>query len=326
MRELELLSLQKQLEESEQPYALATVVSVTGSASAKAGSKCLISHDGKNLWGWVGGGCAESFTIGNALEALKEGVPRVITADLDDEVFGLGMPCGGKMEIYVEPRLPREKVPLPFREGAALRALAEHYGFAPEFTGTAPAPAEPREIVATLAGAIARARGLEKKSLSLGPVPHLHLNEEPSEFLLLGHSRITQELAKLGALLGWNTRAYGIGLEKNLYPSSVRALEAQPDYAGLDVKHGGFVVVASHHKGDHHYIHAALEANAPYVGLVASAKRAGLVFDHLKAIGLPAVKLGEVSAPAGLLLHCRNPGEIALSIVAEIIDRGSARP
>lgn len=312
MPELNFLSLRADLERDRIPYALATVVSVRGSASAKAGSKMLVSSDGRNLLGWVGGGCAETFTITNALEALEERRPRLITADLDDEVFGLGMPCGGTMDIFVEPILPAEV--LTFDKGSpALRALAERFGFEARIAAEAKLSAP--ECVSALARAIAASRGKDLAPLSGSAFS----GREPSEFLILGHSRITEELAKLGALLGWKTRVYGLGLDARAYPSSVNAAPAQPDYTGLSVASGAFVVIASHHKGDHHYLASALKANAAYVGLVSSRKRAGLVFEHLRATGFPAEELRKVHSPAGLELGARNPEEIALSIVAELL-------
>ena len=81
---------------------LATVVRIEGSASAKPGAKALIDAQGRMVWGWVGGGCAESAVRDAALEVLAERRPRLIRLDLDDEVLGVGMPCGGYMEIYLE--------------------------------------------------------------------------------------------------------------------------------------------------------------------------------------------------------------------------------
>jgi xanthine/CO dehydrogenase XdhC/CoxF family maturation factor len=315
--ELELLDLRSKLERDRLPYCLATVVCVRGSASAKPGSKMVISREGKNLLGWVGGGCAESFTITNALEAIQERRPRLITADLDDEVFGLGMPCGGTMDIFLEPIHPAEV--LVFEQGSPLlRALAERFHFEARL-GKA-AELSPADCVRSLARAIALSR---EKSLS--PLfGSAFTGGKPTEFLVLGHSRITEELAKLGALLGWNTRIYGLGLDPSSYPASSTATRAKPDYAGLDVKSGSFVVVASHHKGDHHYLSSALQAGAAYVGLVSSRKRAGLVFADLEARGFPRHLLSLVHSPAGLDLGARNPEEIALSIVAELIRAGES--
>jgi xanthine/CO dehydrogenase XdhC/CoxF family maturation factor len=312
MREIELLELQKKLERDQIPHAIATVVNVRGSASAKAGSKMLISAEGKNLWGWVGGGCAESFTIAQALESLSEARPRTIQADLDDEVFGLGMPCGGVMEIFIEPKLAPTQ--LKFQHGSEnLRQLADHFGFQALIESTI--TQTNAEALSMLALALQKSRGLGLKALA-GEL-WAGKKQAPSEFLLLGHSRITEELAKLGALLEWPTRVYGLHLNRAAYPKVVSAQEAQPDYAGLEIKTGSFVVIASHHKGDHEYARAALSAGASYVGLIASRKRAGLVLDHLRALKISGLE--NIRAPAGLDLGCRNPAEIALSVVAELL-------
>lgn len=95
------------LVESERTVALATVVAVRGSASGKPGSKAIFDEHGVNLHGWVGGGCVERFVGEQAIAAIAEGCPRVVVADLDDELLGLGMPCGGSMDVYIEPMRPR---------------------------------------------------------------------------------------------------------------------------------------------------------------------------------------------------------------------------
>ena len=89
-----------------EPHALATVMETEGSTSAHAGDKALIDGDGTVLLGWVGGGCAEGAVRQAALDSLRDGRPRLIDLDLDDEVLGVGMPCGGMMRIFVEPVLP----------------------------------------------------------------------------------------------------------------------------------------------------------------------------------------------------------------------------
>jgi len=105
-QQADLLELMLALRARRKAYALATVVETVGSASASPGAKALIGEDGTVLVGWVGGGCAESTVRQAALECLRNGRPRVIDLDLDDEVLGTGMPCGGSMRVYVEPVLP----------------------------------------------------------------------------------------------------------------------------------------------------------------------------------------------------------------------------
>ena len=140
-----------------------------------------------------------------------------------------------------------------------------------------------------------------------------------TEFLIMGSSRITEELARFGTLAKWKVRVYGWNLDRTLYPDNVELQEAAPGYADLQVAPGSMVIVASHHKGDHEFIQAALESNANYVGLIASQKRSGLVFNHLSEQGLGDERLKRIHAPAGVDLDCREPSEIALSCVTEMI-------
>jgi len=87
-------------------FALATVVRVSGSSSAKQGSKALIDAQGKIAVGWVGGGCAESAVRNEALKCIQLEQSKFITLDMTDELLGVGMPCGGKMDVYIEPVVP----------------------------------------------------------------------------------------------------------------------------------------------------------------------------------------------------------------------------
>jgi xanthine dehydrogenase accessory factor len=89
------------------PFAIATVVQVEGSSSAKRGSKALFDPLGQLLAGWVGGGCAESAVRSEAVKCLETERPCMLTVDMSDEELGVGMPCGGKMEIFIEPVLPK---------------------------------------------------------------------------------------------------------------------------------------------------------------------------------------------------------------------------
>src|SRR6516225_12058684 len=92
------------------PFATATVVCVEGSSSARRGSKAIIDSQGKLVTGWVGGGCAESAVKSEALKCMETGRPQLITLDLRDEGLGVGMPCGGKMEVFIEPALPKPEL------------------------------------------------------------------------------------------------------------------------------------------------------------------------------------------------------------------------
>ncbi len=98
------------LRDAKQPFALATVIETSGSVSAKTGAKVVIGRDGRIITGWVGGGCAEATVCHTALECINSGESQVIELDLNDEVLGTGMPCGGSMRVYVEPILPKPRL------------------------------------------------------------------------------------------------------------------------------------------------------------------------------------------------------------------------
>lgn len=104
-------------------FAVATVVRVEGSSSARRGAKAIIDTQGKLLLGWIGGGCAESAVRGEAVRCIQQGLPAVITLDMTDELLGVGMPCGGKMDVYIEPVLPKPEL-LIAGHGRIAEALA----------------------------------------------------------------------------------------------------------------------------------------------------------------------------------------------------------
>jgi xanthine dehydrogenase accessory factor len=104
--------------------AVATVVRIEGSASAKPGAKSIVDAQGRTVFGWIGGGCAESTVRDVAREVMAERSSRLIRLDLDDEVLGVGMPCGGYMEIYIEAMMQAPKL-LVLGHGVIAETLVE---------------------------------------------------------------------------------------------------------------------------------------------------------------------------------------------------------
>ena len=324
----EFLDLVKNLKDSNRPFAIATVIAVKGSASARPGSKAIINEHGKNILGWVGGGCAESFVIKNSLQAIEEGRTRIIQADLDDEIFGLGMPCGGIMDVYIEPHLPSEKIELVESSDLkdSLSHLAQTMGFEVIFregVSQIPGASHLERMLYALGKSIAHLRGKSFESLkvvkNIFPEGESSLHAPVSEILIVGSSRITEELAKFGAMLKWPVRVYGWNLDPSLYPQKAIMEESEAGFENFSVKPNSVVMIASHHKGDHDFIRISTESGAQYVGLIASGKRSGLILNHLLEIKVPSENISKVFAPAGLEMDCRNPQEIALSSLCEII-------
>jgi xanthine dehydrogenase accessory factor len=83
-------------------FAVATVVATRRSAPRPIGSKFAVSESGE-LCGSVSGGCVESDIAEQAKDVLETGVPKLLSYGItDDEAFGVGLPCGGEIDVFVE--------------------------------------------------------------------------------------------------------------------------------------------------------------------------------------------------------------------------------
>jgi xanthine/CO dehydrogenase XdhC/CoxF family maturation factor len=82
--------------------AIATVVATWGSSPRPVGSQLLVDEGGEFL-GSVSGGCIEGAVIGEALEVIAGGEPRMLDFGVSNEqAWEVGLACGGKVQVYVE--------------------------------------------------------------------------------------------------------------------------------------------------------------------------------------------------------------------------------
>jgi xanthine dehydrogenase accessory factor len=255
----EIYGMAQELSAQGAAFAIATVIETQGSGSAKPGAKVLIDADGQIVLGWIGGGCVESTVRHEAKESIQDGKTRVIELDLTDEVFGVGMPCGGSMKVYIEPVLPRP------------------------------------------------------------------------ELVIAGHGRIAETLARFAHILGFSITVADPAATPEGFPDTDHLYTTGLASPEVLIKPNAFVVVATHHKGDHLSIKKALDSNAGYIALVASRTRSEIIFQYLEAAGVPKEKItnGRLRTPAGLDIRAQTPEEIALSIIAEVVALhrgGSGRP
>ncbi|HEX3953260.1 MAG TPA: XdhC family protein [Stellaceae bacterium] len=85
-----------------QGVALATVVKTWGSSPRPAGAQLVVDESGAFV-GSVSGGCVEGAVIGEAIEAIRDGKPRLLNFGVsDDQAWEVGLACGGTIEIFVE--------------------------------------------------------------------------------------------------------------------------------------------------------------------------------------------------------------------------------
>ena len=225
-------------------FALATVVWRQGPSSGQTGSRAIITRTGQ-LYGFIGGACAEPVVLREAVRVIESREPRLLflgttdvpQAQLPDGMVYIPMSCQseGALQIYVEPVVP---------------AL---------------------------------------------------------DLLVVGSSPMTRTLADLAGTLGWKAR---------VLPAA--------DLTEADVDTRSIVVIASQGHGDEEAVALAVSAAPAFVGLVASRKRGESLLAYLAERGVPRQQLDRVHTPVGLDLGRTSHQEIAVSVLAELVQRRAA--
>jgi xanthine dehydrogenase accessory factor len=338
---------------------LATVVKVTGSAYRGAGARLLVLGD-DTLAGGVSGGCLERDVIARAERLRATGRAELVSYDLtkDDGPWGLGMRCGGNLSLLLEPlaggfpdhlaflldaaeRRGQAVVATLFRSsGGAAPAAAPRVGKAPAVGDRKAAGGESVEEAAgpasgTAVGArlMLDADGRATGALGGGPLADAVLADAlaamavgrtavrtyllpggeaevlmefvppPIALLICGDEREAAPLMSLAGELGWRVRLLG-------------KHDAVPP---LDERSAA-VVMTHNDARDLELLPALLASPAPYVGLLGSRTRTGLLLKDLRERGALAAEqaLPRLYTPAGLDIGAETPGEVALAIVAEI--------
>ena len=99
----EILEEVERWRESGEKVVVATVVATKRSAPRPVGTSLAISESGK-MCGSVSGGCVESDVYENAMEVLRSGEPKLLHYGItDDLAWSVGLPCGGEIDVFVEP-------------------------------------------------------------------------------------------------------------------------------------------------------------------------------------------------------------------------------
>jgi len=143
---------------------------------------------------------------------------------------------------------------------------------------------------------------------------------------IAGVTPIAAALASLGAAAGFRVTVIDPDATAEAFPAAEQ-VHAASSFAGLPSPTPPFVVVATQGQWDEEAVAAALRRDVAYVGLVASPTRAAVVRDWLRdETGLADERLGALRAPAGMDIGAETPEEIAVSILAELVQvrRGRA--
>lgn len=307
---------------------LATVVATWGSSPVPLGGHLVVAPD-ERFEGSVSGGCVEAEVIYTAGEVIKSGVPRLLDFGVSNETaWRAGLPCGGRIEVFVEPldasrdaayldeliRARRERTPFVVR-----KSLAD--GARTLFRDRATMPAD---ALACLDGAgvrLVEAEGDRHFYQSLALVTHM---------IVIGATHIGQVLSDLALRIGWKVTVVdpreAFSTESRF--GSVDRHTGWPAEAlaeiGLDYR---TAVVGLTHVGqiDDDGLVAALRSDCFYVGALGSRRTHEKRVERLRAKGVTDAEIARIHAPVGLAIGAMGPEEIAVSIIAEIV-RDQRRP
>lgn len=303
--------------------ALATVIETWGSAPRPRGSMLAVSGSG-DMTGSVSGGCVEGAVVAEALEALADGRPRVLTYGVSDEdAFSVGLACGGTIRVMVEPvgvgAGPDAALVARLAEARAARRSVV-YAVRPEtwerrlVTG----PGDPLWPEAE-AALIADQSGFAGEWF-------LGAHNPPLRMAIVGAVHIAQALAPMARIAGYDVAvvdprdAFGSAAR---FPE-VRLINEWPDAAlaefGLDPRTA--VVTLTHDpKLDDPAIEAALGADVFYLGCLGSTRTHAKRVTRLIEAGFSPEKIARIHAPVGADIGAKSPAEIALSILAQVTER-----
>ncbi|MGQ0565243.1 MAG: XdhC family protein [Gemmobacter sp.] len=305
--------------------ALATVVETWGSAPRPTGSQLAVSGAG-DIMGSVSGGCVEGAVVAEAVEALADGTPRLLTFGVSDETaFAVGLACGGTIRVLVEPvGVGAQALP----EGLLADLVAARAAHQPMAYVTHPetharrltrGPGDPLEPAVT-------AR-LRSDRSGIEPDGHfIAVHNPPLRMVVVGAVHIAQPLVAMARLCGYapvliDPRAAFGSAER--FPGETIA-EEWPDeaMAALAPDARTAVVTLTHDpKLDDPAIRAALASPAFYIGCLGSTRTHAKRLDRLRGEGVPDDQIARLHAPVGLDIGAKSPAEIAVSIMAQITAR-----
>jgi xanthine dehydrogenase accessory factor len=282
---------------------LLTVAQTFGASPRPPGSLAAVRDDGI-LVGSVSGGCIEDDLVARR-EEYRGAKPAFAAYGVSaEEARRFGLPCGGQVEVLVEPEVELGSLESLLGELALRRIVARHVDLATGAWTLEPAHAGDE------------CERTEQRLTSVhGPRWRL---------LVIGASEIAHYLAEVAATVDYQVFVCD---PREEYKAAWRArggtwIDGMPDDAVLAFKPDGHsvVITVSHDpKIDDMALLEALKSEAFYVGAVGSARTSAQRRARLATFDLTAAQVAKLHGPVGLAIGSRTPPEIALAILADLI-------
>ncbi len=310
--------------------ALATIVRKMGAAPREEGAKMFIGDDG-SFFGTIGGGCVEAEVWQAAKAVAKTGKVRLLSYRMDGRVVeDEGMICGGNVDIFLEPVFERYKdlyskaralekggkdafIITRYSDDSFQKSLVLHDG---SVIGDALDDDE-RERFRSVSG---DRRLVMQDGTLVEPIVSSSL------LYLFGAGHISQYVAQIASMVDFNVIVVD---DREDFANRERFPEAQEviveDFHNVFERinfHGNeyVAILTRGHKHDADVLEEVMKRPTRYVGMIGSRRKTKLVMDHLKRRGIDHDALKSVHAPIGIDIKSETPQEIAVSIVAELIE------
>ncbi len=142
--------------------------------------------------------------------------------------------------------------------------------------------------------------------------------------VVIGQTAIAQALCALAAGAGFDVVVAAPGGKRERFPAASGWIEDLDEVANIK-RTASAIVVATQGSGDARGLDAALSLGAVYIGLIASPKKSARLKETLKKRGFDANAVDHIDGPAGLDIGAVTPEEIAVSVLAELVQRRRLR-
>lgn len=345
-----LLERMHQFLEEGEDVALATVIDNAGSTPRSGGSQMVVRSDDR-ISGTIGGGLVEAEVMNLAREVLKTGISQVRTVNLTGATVAATdrMICGGRMEILLECIKATPKNRVEFlglltalednpksclvidlggsggRNGVMKRCLVQE---GKVVWGEFPYPVSLLQSL-TLRTAGEKLPGvlkIETRRFFVEPIL------SPATVFLFGAGHVSQQVALVAALVNFRTVVVDDRPEFANQERFPRADEIsvpasfEQAFEDLAINRDSYLVIVTRgHVHDKTVLARALRSNAGYVGMIGSRKKRNKIYEALLEEGFTLQDLDRVHCPIGLNIGGETPEEIAVSIVAELIQERARR-
>lgn len=325
--------------QEERPVALAKTVRQVGSAPRRTGAKCLVLEDGA-IVGTIGGGMLEHLVREAAMAALRERTTKWVHFELKGEdVARTDMVCGGIVDVYIEPLLPNRTEVISLFEDVTRALMGGKKGVL--LTKVHREPMAAGDVWRTFILQDDIPRGLperlrEKLSELHGYVPKLvELSRSemlfwepimPQEVLyIFGAGHVSTFVAQVASLVGFDVVVIDDRAEfanRERFPTAkglvVKPIEEALEELQLD-SNSYVAIITRGHIHDATALRHVVQRDVAYIGMIGSKRKKALVYRALMEDGIPKEVLEKVHCPIGLPIGAETPEEIAVSIVAELI-------